>query len=50
MQAALDRHLRSKTYPKSIVRDTELLSSRKVLEARKGKEATGSIILPFIKD
>ena len=34
MQAALDRHLRSKNYPKSIVRDTEFLSSRKVLEGK----------------
>ena len=39
MQAALDRYLRSKSYPKSIVRDTEFLSSRKVFR-RKGKEAT----------
>ena len=38
-QAALDRHLRSKNYPKSIVRDMEFLSSRKVLEG-KGNEAT----------
>ena len=37
MQAALDRHLRSKTYPKSIVRDTEFLSSRKVLEGNARK-------------
>ena len=28
MQVALDRHLRSKNYPKSIVRDTEFLLSR----------------------
>ena len=34
MQAALDRHLRSKTYPKSIVSDTEFLLSRKVLEGK----------------
>ena len=37
LQAALDRHLRSKTYPKSIVRDTEFLSSRKVLEGKARK-------------
>ena len=37
MQAALDRHLRSKNYPKSIVRDTEFLSSRKVLEGKARK-------------
>ena len=36
MQAALDRHL-SKNYPKSIVRDTEFLSSRKVLEGKARK-------------
>ena len=34
MQAALDRHLRSQNYPKSILRDTEFLSSRKVLEGK----------------
>ena len=37
MQAALDRYLRSKNYPKSIVRDTEFLSSRKVLEGKARK-------------
>ena len=37
MQAVLDRHLRSKNYPKSIVRDTEFLSSRKVLEGKARK-------------
>ena len=37
MQAALDRHLRSKNYPKSIVRDTVFLSSRKVLEGKARK-------------
>ncbi|CAH3158199.1 unnamed protein product [Porites lobata] len=37
MQAALDRHLRSKNYPKSIVRDTEFLSLRKVLEGKARK-------------
>ena len=34
MQAALDRHLRSQNYPKSTLRDTEFLSSRKVLEGK----------------
>ena len=34
MQAALDRHLRSQNYPKSILRDTEFMSSRKVLEGK----------------
>ena len=40
MQADLDRYLRGKHYPKSILRDTEFLSSRKVLEgeARKLRE------------
>ena len=37
MQAALDCHLRSKTYPKSIVTDTEFLSSTKVLEGKAKK-------------
>lgn len=37
MQAALDRNLRSKTYPKSFVRDTEFLWSRKVLEGKARK-------------
>ena len=37
MQAALDRHLRSQNYPKSILRDTEFLSSRKVLEGKARK-------------
>ena len=37
MQAALDRHLRNKSYPKSIMRDTEFLSSRKVLEGKARK-------------
>ena len=37
MQAALDRHLRSKNFPKSILRDTEFLSSRKVLEGKARK-------------
>ena len=34
MQAALDQHLRSQNYPKSILRDTEFVSSRKVLEGK----------------
>ena len=37
MQASLDRHLRSQNYPKSILRDTEFLSSRKVLEGKARK-------------
>ena len=37
MQAALERHLRSQNYPKSILRDTEFLSSRKVLEEKAKK-------------
>ena len=37
MQAALDRHLRSQNYPKSILKDTEFLSSRKVLERKARK-------------
>ena len=37
MQASLDRYLRSKNYPKSIVRDAEFLSSRKVLEGKARK-------------
>lgn len=40
MQAALERHLKSKLYPKSIIKDREFLCSRKVLqgEARKLRE------------
>ena len=40
MQAALERHLKSKLYQKSIIKDLEFLSSRKVLErkARKLRE------------
>ena len=40
MQASLDRYFKRKNYPKSIVRDTEFLSSRQVLEgnARKLRE------------
>jgi len=37
MQLALDRHLRSKNYPKSIVRDAAFLSSRRVLEGKARK-------------
>ena len=37
MQVALNRHLRSKNHPKSIVRDTEFLSSREVLEGKARK-------------
>ena len=37
MQEALDRHLRCKNNPKSILRDTEFLSSRKVLEGKARK-------------
>ena len=39
-KASLDRLIRSKNYPKSIVRDAEFLSSSKVLEgkARKHRE------------
>ena len=34
MEAALDGHLRSKSYLKSIVRDEEFMSTRKVLEGK----------------
>ena len=37
MQAALERHLKSKLYPKSIIKDGEFLSSRKVLEGKARK-------------
>ncbi|XP_068671314.1 uncharacterized protein KIAA1958-like [Montipora foliosa] len=37
MKAALDRHLRSHNYPKSILSDTEFLSSRKVLDGKARK-------------
>ena len=37
MQAALERHLRSQNYPKSILRNIEFLSSRKVLEEKAKK-------------
>ena len=40
IQAALERHLKSKLYPKSIIKDIEFFSSRKVPEgkARKRRE------------
>ena len=34
MQASLERYLKSKAYPKSIIRDREFLNSRKVLEGK----------------
>lgn len=34
MQAALERYLKSKSYPKSILRDREFINSRKVLEGK----------------
>ena len=37
MQAALERHLKSKLYPKSIIKDREFLSSRKNLEGKARK-------------
>ena len=37
MQAALERHLKSKLYPKSIIKGREFLSSRKVLEGKARK-------------
>ena len=37
MQAALERHIQSKLYPKSIIKDREFLSSRKVLEGKARK-------------
>ena len=37
MQAAFDRYLRSQNYSKLILRDTEFLSSRKVLEGKEIK-------------
>ena len=37
MQASLDRYLRIKNNPKSIVRDAEFLSSRKALEGKARK-------------
>ena len=37
MQAALERHWKSKLYPKSIIKDREFPSSRKVLEGKARK-------------
>ena len=37
MQASLERYLKSKVYPKSIIRDREFLNSRKVLEGKARK-------------
>ena len=37
MQASLERYLRSKAYPKSIIRDRESLNSRKILEGKAKK-------------
>ncbi|XP_078361597.1 uncharacterized protein KIAA1958-like [Oculina patagonica] len=37
MQAALERYLKTKSYPKSIIRDREFLNSRKVLEGKARK-------------
>ena len=37
MQAALERYLKSKSYPKSILRDKEFMNSRKVLEGKARK-------------
>ena len=34
MQAAMERYLKSKSYPKSIIRDREFINSRKVLEGK----------------
>ena len=41
MQAVLERHLKSKLYPKSIIKDREFLSSRKVLEGKAPKLRAG---------
>ncbi|PFX11055.1 hypothetical protein AWC38_SpisGene25512 [Stylophora pistillata] len=52
MQAALERHLKSKLYPKSIIKDTEFLSSRKVLEGKARKlreEGRGKTSQPIQK-
>ena len=38
MQASQWRDLKSKAYPKSIIRDREFLNSRKVLKQREGQE------------
>ena len=37
MQASLERYLKSKAYPKSIIRDRDFLNSRKVLEGKTRK-------------
>ena len=37
MQASLERYLKSKAYPKSIIRDREFLNSRKLLEGKARK-------------
>ncbi|XP_074606416.1 uncharacterized protein LOC141859448 [Acropora palmata] len=37
MQASLERYLKSKAYPKSIIRDREFLNSRKVLDGKARK-------------
>ena len=37
MQSSLERYLKSKAYPKSIIRDREFLNSRKVLEGKARK-------------
>ena len=37
MQVSLERYLKSKAYPKSIIRDREILNSRKVLEGKATK-------------
>ena len=37
MQASLQRYVKSKAYPKSIIRDREFLNSRKVLEGKARK-------------
>ena len=41
MQAAVERHFKSKLYPKSIIKDREFLSSRKVLEGKARKLREG---------
>ena len=37
MQAAMERYLKSKSYPKSIIRDREFINSRKILEGKARK-------------
>ncbi|XP_015763345.1 PREDICTED: uncharacterized protein KIAA1958-like [Acropora digitifera] len=41
MQASLERYLKSKAYPKSIIRDREVLNSRKVLDGKARKLREG---------